>query len=91
MSDDKYFKRKRPIGDPIIIPINILNTKFQSILFLMYGIIKILIITSRTNIIGTIWIAGSIKEKPDILVAEKPNPLKPLIIDAINITKINKM
>ena len=30
------------------------NTKFQSILFLMYGIIKILIITSRTNIIGTI-------------------------------------
>ena len=57
----------------------------------MYGIIKILIITSRTNIIGTICIAGSIKEKPDILVAEKPNPLKPLIIDAINITKINKL
>ena len=32
--------------------------------------------------IGTISIAGSIKEKPDIHIAEKPKPLKPLIIDA---------
>ena len=28
--------------------------------------------------------AGSIKENPEIHVAEKPKPLKPLIIDAIN-------
>jgi hypothetical protein len=33
--------------------------------------------------IGTISMAGSIKEKPDIHIAEKPKPLKPLIIDAI--------
>ena len=60
-SEGKYFNRKRPIGDPIIIPINTFVINFQSILFLIYGIMKILIITSRTNIIGTIWIAGSIK------------------------------
>tara|TARA_B100001057_G_scaffold162760_1_gene163423 strand:- start:3555 stop:3734 length:180 start_codon:yes stop_codon:yes gene_type:complete len=53
-------------------------------LFLIYGIIKILINTSRIKIIGTISIAGSIKENPEIQVAEKPNPLKPLIIEAIN-------
>ena len=46
--------------------------------------------TSRIRIIGTISIAGSIKEKPDIHVAEKPKPLKPLIIDAINTVKIIK-
>ena len=34
--------------------------------------------------IGTISIAGRIKEKPEIQVAEKPKPLNPLIIDAIN-------
>jgi hypothetical protein len=34
--------------------------------------------------IGTISIAGSIKVKPDIHIAEKPKPLNPLIIDAIN-------
>jgi len=33
---------------------------------------------------GTISMAGSIKEKPEMHVAEKPKPLKPLIIDAIN-------
>jgi len=44
--------------------------------------------TSNINIIGTISIAGIIKEKPEIHVAEKPKPLKPLIIDAIN--TINK-
>ena len=38
--------------------------------------------------IGTISIAGSIKEKPDIHIAEKPKPLKPLIIDAINTVNI---
>jgi hypothetical protein len=53
-------------------------------LFQIYGTIKILIITSKARIIGTICIAGSIKEKPEIHVAEKPKPLKPLIIDAIN-------
>jgi len=33
---------------------------------------------------GTISMAGSIKEKPEMHVAEKPKPLKPLIIDAIS-------
>ena len=88
---DKYFNKNNPIGDPIAIPIKSLKTKFQSILFHIYGIIKILIKTSSINIIGTIWIAGSIKEKPEIHVAEKPKPLNPLIIDAINtINKITK-
>jgi hypothetical protein len=40
--------------------------------------------------IGTISIAGSMKEKPDIQVAEKPKPLKPLIIEAIRIIITNK-
>ena len=31
--------------------------------------------------IGTISIAGSMKEKPEIQVAEKPKPLNPLIIE----------
>ena len=34
--------------------------------------------------------AGSIKEKPEMHVAEKPKPLKPLIIDAINTINIIK-
>ena len=89
ISESKYLSRKRPIGEPIIIPNKIFVTKFQSILFQIYGIIKILIKTSRINIIGTISIAGSIKEKPEIHVAEKPKPLKPLIIDAIN--TVNKI
>ena len=89
ISECKYLSRKRPIGEPIIIPNKIFVTKFQSILFQIYGIIKILIKTSRINIIGTISIAGSIKEKPEIHVAEKPKPLKPLIIDAIN--TVNKI
>ena len=49
-----------------------------------------LIITSKASTIGTISIAGSIKEKPEIHVAEKPKPLKPLIIDAINTVNITK-
>lgn len=38
--------------------------------------------------IGTISIAGRIKENPEIQVAENPNPLKPLIIEAIKTVKI---
>ena len=45
--------------------------------------------TSSINMIGTISIAGSIKEKPEIHVAENPKPLNPLIMDAIN--TINKI
>ena len=44
--------------------------------------------TSSINIIGTISIAGRIKENPEIHVAENPNPLKPLIIEAINTINI---
>ena len=88
VSGDRYFNRYNPAGDPIAIPINNLSTKFQSILFQIYGIINILMKTSNINIIGTISSAGIIKEKPEIHVAEKPKPLKPLIIDAIN--TINK-
>ena len=41
--------------------------------------------------IGTISIAGRIKENPEIQVAENPNPLNPLIIEAIKTVKlINK-
>jgi len=72
------------------IPINNFKTKFQSILFHIYGTIKILIMTSSIRIIGTISIAGRIKEKPEIHVAEKPKPLNPLIIDAINTVNITK-
>jgi|TARA_A200000159_G_C7118117_1_gene253604 hypothetical protein len=86
VSGERYFKRYNPTGDPIPIPIKSLNTKFQSILFQTYGIIKILINTSSINMMGTISIAGSIKEKPEIHVAENPKPLKPLIIDAIKTT-----
>ena len=49
-----------------------------------------LIITSNASIIGTISNAGSIKENPEIQVAEKPKPLKPLIIEAINTTNTEK-
>jgi hypothetical protein len=49
-----------------------------------------LIITSNIKIIGTNSIAGRINEKPEIQVAEKPNPLNPLIIDAINTVNIIK-
>ena len=91
VSGERYLSKYNPTGDPIAIPINSLNTKFQSILFHTYGIIKILMKTSNINMIGTISIAGNIKAKPEIHVAEKPNPLNPLIIDAINtINKSNK-
>ena len=39
---------------------------------------------------STISIAGRIKEKPEMHVAEKPKPLNPLIIDAINTVNIIK-
>ena len=38
--------------------------------------------------IGTVSIAGSTKEKPEIQVAENPKPLNPLIIDAMNTMNI---
>jgi len=91
---DRYFNKYKPIGDPIAIPIKSLKTKFQSILFHIYGAMKILIKTSRINMIGTISIAGRIKENPEIQVAENPKPLKPLIIEAIktvNITNENSV
>ena len=74
----------------MVIPIKILMTNFQSILLHIYGIIKILIITSNIKIIGTISIAGSMKEKPEMQVAENPKPLNPLMIDAINTVNITK-
>ena len=91
VSGERYFNKNKPIGEPIMIPIKSLKTKFQSILFQTYGAIKILISTSSIKIIGTISMAGSINEKPEIQVAENPNPLKPLIIDAIKtVIIINK-
>ena len=84
VSGERYFNKYNPTGDPIAVPINSLNTKLQSILFHMYGIIKILMKTSSIKMIGTISIAGSIKEKPEIHVAENPKPLNPLIIEATN-------
>ena len=91
VSGERYFNKYNPTGDPIAIPINNFNTKFQSILFQTYGNIKILIKTSNIKMIGTISIAGIIKAKPETHVAEKPKPLNPLIIDAINtINKTNK-
>jgi hypothetical protein len=50
---------------------------------------KMLTITSKIKIIGTISIAGKIKEIKDMQVAENPKPLNPLMIDAIN--TINKI
>tara|TARA_B100000900_G_scaffold379080_1_gene363711 strand:- start:78 stop:320 length:243 start_codon:yes stop_codon:yes gene_type:complete len=43
---------------------------------------------SKIKIIGTISIAGKIREINEIQVAEKPNPLKPLIIDATKTVRI---
>ena len=51
---------------------------------------KILTKTSRIKIIGTISIVGKINDISDMHVAEKPKPLKPLIIEAINTVKIIK-
>jgi hypothetical protein len=46
--------------------------------------------TSRIRIIGTISMAGKIKEIRDMHVAEKPKPLNPLIIEAIKTVNIIK-
>jgi hypothetical protein len=46
--------------------------------------------TSSIRIIGNIYNAGRIKEKPEIHVAEKPKPLNPLIIEAMNTVNITK-
>ena len=51
---------------------------------------KMLTITSKIKIIGTISIAGKIKEIKDMHVAENPKPLKPLIIEATNTINIIK-
>ena len=50
-----------------------------------------LINTSNISMIGTISITGSIKEMPETHVAEKPKPLNPLIIDAINTVSTMKL
>ena len=46
--------------------------------------------TSSIIIIGTISITGRIKEKLEMHIAEKPKPLNPLTIDAINTVNITK-
>ena len=74
------------MGDPMAIPTNNWNTNFQSTLFHMYGIIKILINTSNIKITGTISIVGNTKERPETQMAEKPKPLNPLTIEAIKTT-----
>ena len=51
---------------------------------------KTLTKTSRIKIIGTISIVGKMNDISDIHVAEKPKPLKPLIIEAINTINTTK-
>jgi hypothetical protein len=88
VSGERYFNKYNPTGDPIAI---LLRSEIQ-ISNLFYSIIwnhKMLMKTSNINMIGTISIAGNIKAKPEIHVAEKPKPLNPLMIDAIN--TINKI
>ena len=46
--------------------------------------------TSRSKIIGTISIVGKIKEISEMHVAENPNPLKLLIIDAVKTINVIK-
>ena len=53
----------------------------------MTGNISIESDTSKIKIIGTICIGGSMKLNVEIVKAEKPNPVKPLTIEAINITE----
>ena len=48
----------------------------------MLGIIKKLAIISNKRIIGTISFGGKIKDNKETLDAEKPNPLKPLTVEA---------
>ena len=48
----------------------------------MLGIIKKLAVISNNKIIGTISFGGRIKDNRETLEAEKPNPLKPLTVEA---------
>ena len=48
----------------------------------MLGTIKKLAIISNNKIMGTISFGGRIKDNKETLDAEKPNPLKPLTIEA---------
>ena len=48
----------------------------------MLGTIKKLAIISNNKIIGTISFGGRIKDNSETLEAEKPNPLKPLTVEA---------
>ena len=89
-SAENILRKYTPNGDPIIIPNKTKTTSFQSILSQIYGIIKILIKTSKINITGTISTGGKINDNPDTLIAANPNPLKPLTVDAINIINANR-
>ena len=55
------------------------------------GIIKIDTATSNIKMTGTISIGGKIKLKDEIVIAEKPNPEKPLTIEAVKTTTIKKI
>tara|TARA_B100000941_G_scaffold288438_1_gene265337 strand:- start:1392 stop:1601 length:210 start_codon:yes stop_codon:yes gene_type:complete len=48
----------------------------------MLGTIKKLAIISNNNIIGTISFGGNMNDNKETLDAEKPNPLKPLTVEA---------
>ena len=48
----------------------------------MLGIIKKLAVISNNKIMGTISFGGRIKDNKETLDAEKPNPLKPLTVEA---------
>ena len=48
----------------------------------MLGTIKKLAIISNNKIMGTISFGGRIKDNRETLDAEKPNPLKPLTVEA---------
>ena len=49
-----------------------------------------LTITSKSKIIGTISIAGKIKEIKDMHVAENPKPLNPMMIDRSEERRVGK-
>ena len=64
VSGERYFNKNKPIGDPIAIPINEGLYTITPINFIPYiwNQSKILMKTSSINFMGTISIAGSIKE-----------------------------
>ena len=57
----------------------------------MLGTIKKLAIISNNKIMGTISFGGRTKDNKETLEAEKPNPLKPLTVDAKKIIPQKKM